>query len=119
MGTAGFEPGDRKSPVPRSFLSQEEGRIRRPAIQGAGSSATRSRNKSRYVYPLHRGRVPLFEQERRVRIANDPLTLLASDRSSDSVKGDSGPSEWLPPNRGIHCAPSVRFAQVAASTNYP
>jgi Protein of unknown function (DUF1524) len=57
--------------------------------------------------------------ERRVQIANDPLNLLAVDRSSNSSKGDSGPAEWLPPNRGIRCAYSVRFAQVARKYALP
>lgn len=54
-----------------------------------------------------------WSEGRRTQIANDPLNLLAVDRSSNSSKGDSGPAEWLPPNRGIRCAYSVRFAQVA------
>lgn len=60
-----------------------------------------------------------WSKERRVQIANDPLNLLAVDRSSNSAKGDSGPSEWLPPNGAIRCAYSVRFAQVARKYELP
>ena len=60
-----------------------------------------------------------WSEERRVQLANDPLNLLAVDRSSNSAKGDSGPAEWLPPNRGIRCAYSVRFAQVARKYDLP
>ena len=60
-----------------------------------------------------------WSAERRVQIANDPLNLLAVDRSSNSAKGDSGPAEWLPPNRPIRCAYSVRFAQVARKYALP
>jgi len=60
-----------------------------------------------------------FAHPTRVQIANDPLNLLAVDRSSNSGKGDSGPAEWLPPNRPIRCAYSVRFAQVARKYALP
>lgn len=119
MGTAGFEPGDRKSPFRVAFSLKKRGgfvdrrsRAPDPAPQGR-AIRTVTYTRSTVVGS------PSSSRKGACELPNDPLTLLASDRSSDSVKGDSGPSEWLPPNRGIHCAPSVRFAQVAASTNYP
>ena len=54
-----------------------------------------------------------------MQVANDPLNLLAVDRSSNGAKGDSGPAERLPPNRPIRCAYSVRFAQVARKYALP
>lgn len=60
-----------------------------------------------------------WSEQRRVQIANDPLNLLAVDRSNNSAKQDSGPAEWLPPARGIRCAYSVRFAQVARKYELP
>lgn len=52
---------------------------------------------------------------RRTRFANDPLNLLAADGRQNEIKSDSGPASWLPPNKAIRCAYSVRFAQVASS----
>ncbi|MEX1140715.1 MAG: HNH endonuclease family protein [Thermoleophilaceae bacterium] len=56
---------------------------------------------------------------KRIQLANDPLNLLAVDRSNNSSKGDSGPAEWLPPYRRIRCAYSVRIAQVARNYDLP
>lgn len=58
-------------------------------------------------------------KEGAARLANDPLNPLAVDRSSNSGKGDLGPAEWLPPNRGIRCAYSFCFAQVTRKYRLP
>ncbi|SCK10610.1 HNH endonuclease family protein [Streptomyces sp. WMMB 322] len=60
-----------------------------------------------------------WSEDERERIANDPLNLLPVDGSSNSAKGDSGPASWLPPDKRIRCAYSVRFAQVAIEYELP
>lgn len=60
-----------------------------------------------------------WSESKRERIANDPLNLLPVDGSSNSAKGDSGPASWLPPDKRIRCAYSVRFAQVALEYELP
>ncbi|HET7119865.1 MAG TPA: HNH endonuclease family protein [Solirubrobacterales bacterium] len=102
----------------------EAGRLRNPYL---GTTILFSKSDASavpidHVFPLSlawqmgaRG----WSDERRVQLANDPLNLLAADRSSNSSKGDSGPAEWLPPSRGIRCAYSVRFAQVARKYELP
>jgi len=53
-----------------------------------------------------------WTKDQRIQLANDTLNLLAVDGPANESKGDSGPSEWLPPNAGIRCAYVTRFAQV-------
>jgi hypothetical protein len=50
--------------------------------------------------------------ERRVEFANDPLNLLAVNGGLNQEKSDSGPSEWLPPNRAFQCEYLFLFASV-------
>lgn len=50
---------------------------------------------------------------KRVAFANDPINLLATDRSSNSAKSDSGPDEWLPAAKGYQCTYVVKFVRVA------
>lgn len=57
--------------------------------------------------------------DRRRRIANDPLNLLAADGPSNEQKSDSGPASWLPPRKAIRCAYAVRIAQVARKYGLP
>ena len=52
----------------------------------------------------------------RYNLYNDPLNLLAVDGPTNSSKGDSDASEWLPPNRAYHCAYVSR--QVAVKLKY-
>ncbi|WP_442814943.1 HNH endonuclease family protein [Streptomyces sp. NBC_01775] len=54
-----------------------------------------------------------WNESKRKQIANDPLNLLPVDGPPNSGKRDSGPASWLPPDKKIRCAYSVRFAQVA------
>jgi hypothetical protein len=56
---------------------------------------------------------------KRLRIANDPLNLLAADGRANQQKSDSGPASWLPPRRAIRCAYAVRLAQVARKYELP
>ena len=60
-----------------------------------------------------------WSESERERIANDPLNLLPVDGSSNSAERDSGPASWLPPDKRIRCAYSVRFAQVAVKFEMP
>nr|BFD84385.1 HNH endonuclease family protein [Streptomyces sp. Xyl84] len=60
-----------------------------------------------------------WPKEKREQIANDPLNLLPVDGPANSAKSDSGPATWLPPNKGIRCAYSVRFAQVSLKYKLP
>ncbi|MGA5583347.1 HNH endonuclease family protein [Streptomyces thermodiastaticus] len=60
-----------------------------------------------------------WTKEKRQQIANDPLNLIPVDGSANSAKGDSGPASWLPPNKEIRCAYSVRFAQVSLKYDLP
>lgn len=102
----------------------EEGRLRNPYL---GTTIVFSKSDAAavpidHVFPLSLAwqmGAREWSEERRVQIANDPLNLIAADRSSNSSKGDSGPAEWLPPASGIRCAYSVRFAQVARKYELP
>jgi hypothetical protein len=60
-----------------------------------------------------------WDVSKRQQIANDPLNLLPVDGPANSGKGDSGPASWLPPNKQIRCAYSVRFSQVALKYALP
>lgn len=75
-----------------------------------------------HVYPLslawQRG-ARRWTTGKRTQHPNDPLNLLAVDRSNNSSKGNSGPADWLPPYRRIRCAYSVRIAQVARKYDLP
>jgi hypothetical protein len=48
--------------------------------------------------------------------ANDPLNLLAVDRSSNAQKRDGDTATWLPPNRSFRCRFVAR--QVAVKAKY-
>jgi hypothetical protein len=63
-------------------------------------------------YAWHQG-ARRWSQGRREQLANDPLNLLAVDGPTNQSKSDSGPADWLPPNRRVRCAYAVRFALVA------
>ncbi|WP_067469889.1 HNH endonuclease family protein [Nocardia amamiensis] len=53
--------------------------------------------------------------ERRRDLANDPLNLAAADGPTNQSKSDSDAAEWLPPNKGFHCAYVTRQIQVKAT----
>lgn len=102
----------------------EAGRLRNPYL---GTTILFSKSEATavpidHVFPLSlawKMGARDWSEERRVQLANDPLNLLAVDRSSNSSKGDSGPAEWLPPDSGIRCAYSLRFALVARKYSLP
>lgn len=56
---------------------------------------------------------------KRLRLANDPLNLLAVSGPANEQKSDSGPASWLPHNRAVRCAYAVRIAQVALKYALP
>lgn len=60
-----------------------------------------------------------WPKAKRIRLANDPLNLLAVGGEQNSRKGDSGPASWLPPATKIRCSYAVRFAQVALEYDMP
>lgn len=53
---------------------------------------------------------------KRLAFANDPLNLLAVDRTANRAKGDGDAATWLPANRGYRCAYAAR--QVAVKVKY-
>ncbi|MGY1721921.1 GmrSD restriction endonuclease domain-containing protein [Blastococcus sp. SYSU DS0533] len=57
-----------------------------------------------------------WDEERRVRFANDPLNLLAVDGPLNMQKGDGDAATWLPPASGYRCAYVAR--QVAVKAGY-
>ncbi|NMM86106.1 deoxyribonuclease [Rhodococcus sp. SRB_17] len=76
-----------------------------------------------HVYPLaaawdfgaHSWPLPL-----RKRFANDTqLNLLAVNGPDNQAKGDSTPSEWLPPNPAYHCFYAGKYLTVAVSYGLP
>ncbi|MGY1813455.1 GmrSD restriction endonuclease domain-containing protein [Blastococcus sp. SYSU D00820] len=57
-----------------------------------------------------------WDEETRIRFANDPLNLLAVDGSLNTQKGDGDAATWLPPDTGYRCAYVAR--QVAVKLTY-
>ena len=53
--------------------------------------------------------------EQRVRLANDPLNLLAVDGPSNSQKGDGDAATWLPKAKEYRCAYIARQVSVKAA----
>lgn len=53
---------------------------------------------------------------KRYSLYNDPLNLLAVDGPTNSSKGDSDASAWLPPNKAYRCAYVAR--QIAVKLKY-
>jgi hypothetical protein len=50
---------------------------------------------------------------RRMSLANDPLNLLAVAGRENQRKGDRGPADYMPPQRGSACLYATRFVLVA------
>ncbi len=55
-------------------------------------------------------------EENRLKIANDPLNLLAVDGPVNQKKGDSDAASWLPPNKSFRCQYVAR--QIAVKAKY-
>jgi hypothetical protein len=60
-----------------------------------------------------------WDKDKRVAFANDPLNLLAADGPANGSKGDSSPASWLPKNKAVRCAYSLRIAQVSLRYDVP
>lgn len=54
-----------------------------------------------------------WDAEKRIRFANDPANLIATDASTNRRKGADGPLDWLPPNEAFHCQYVLRFHRIA------
>ncbi|TCO43631.1 uncharacterized protein DUF1524 [Kribbella antiqua] len=76
-----------------------------------------------HVYPLARAwdmGAAGWPKQRRVDFANDETAnLLAVDGPANASKGDDGPGEWLPINRGYRCTYVLRYLQVARKYALP
>lgn len=57
-----------------------------------------------------------FQPAKRYAFYNDPLNLLAVDGPTNSRKGDSDASAWLPPNKAYRCGYVAR--QIAVKLKY-
>lgn len=57
-----------------------------------------------------------LDSETRLRLANDPLNLLAVDGPTNQEKGDGDAATWLPPNKAFRCQYIAR--QVAVKSKY-
>ncbi|WP_433680696.1 HNH endonuclease family protein [Nocardia sp. CA-119907] len=76
-----------------------------------------------HIYPLAAAwdmGAAYWPRERRVRFANDiDANLLATAASANQVKGDSTPSQWLPPARANHCLYAGKYLTVAVRYDLP
>jgi len=61
-----------------------------------------------------------WPQAQRTAFANDErLVLLAVSGTANDAKGDSGPGEWMPPDRGYRATYAERFIAVVAHYRLP
>ncbi len=60
-----------------------------------------------------------WPEAKRIRFANDPANLLAVEGDANQDKGDSGPADWMPPNRAFWCQYSVQFIEVLRGYQLP
>ncbi|MGV0791849.1 HNH endonuclease family protein [Mycolicibacterium sp. XJ1819] len=60
-----------------------------------------------------------WDDELRVRFANDPANLLAVEGQANQDKGDQEPAAWMPANRAFHCAYAVQFVGVLRGYRLP
>lgn len=76
-----------------------------------------------HVYPLARAwdmGAAHWSLEQRQKFANDPEhNLLAVSGPANSSKGDSGPGEWMPINRGYACTYAARYLDAATTYELP
>lgn len=61
----------------------------------------------------------VWDDETRVRFANDPLNLVAVSARENRAKGDALPAEWMPPDKQAHCWYATRVAAVSATYDLP
>lgn len=57
-----------------------------------------------------------FTAEKRAKLANDPIELLAVDGQANNQKSDGDAATWLPPNKSFRCEYVAR--QIAVKLNY-
>jgi hypothetical protein len=57
-----------------------------------------------------------LSREQRIRLANDPLELLAVDGPANQEKGDGDAATWLPSNKAFRCEYVAR--QIAIKQKY-
>jgi hypothetical protein len=57
--------------------------------------------------------------DQRKNFANDPTGLQLTGRASNSAKGDSGPSEWMPATVEGRCGYATRYVAMAAQYELP
>lgn len=57
-----------------------------------------------------------LSQDQRIRLANDPLNLMAVDGSTNQAKGAKNAASWLPPAKGYRCEYAAR--QIAVKAKY-
>jgi len=60
-----------------------------------------------------------WTESQRLRFANDPANLLAVAGQANQDKGDSGPANWMPPNRAFWCQYAIQFAAVLRGYQLP
>lgn len=60
-----------------------------------------------------------WSDDKRERLANDPLNLIATDGSVNASKSDQGAAQWRPPQQTAWCLYSVRYVRVAAAYDLP
>ena len=60
-----------------------------------------------------------WNDELRLRFANDPANLLAVSGKSNQDKGDKQPSDWRPPNHGFWCQYAVQYVAVLRGYGLP
>lgn len=53
-----------------------------------------------------------WNDQMRIRFANDPANLLAVQGQANQDKGDQGPSAWMPPNHAFWCQYAMQFIAV-------
>jgi hypothetical protein len=82
-------------------------------VRGVGTS---TKVQIDHVIPLHLAwqyGATKWSFGKRVAFANDPINLIATDGPTNGQKSDSGPDEWLPPNKSYQCTYVIRFIRVA------
>ncbi len=82
-------------------------------VRGVGTS---TKVQIDHVIPLHLAwqyGATKWSFGKRVTFANDPINLIATDGPTNGSKSDSGPDEWLPPNKSYRCTYVIRFIRIA------
>ena len=59
----------------------------------------------------------LWDAKQREAFANDPSGLVAVSGRSNTAKGASDPTDWLPPHQAVHCTYAAVWIEVKAAWN--